>query len=1261
MSLPFERIKALGKMSASWLTDRTGVGVDGLFRGIQSPTYGMNKLFSPWSGSDAGEIVSEAVDAKKGKWFSELWGSFSSILFANASTLGAGLDHPDKAKEVLGKVQGWLDDLIRGVEGQLFDDMILNKLIKEGISGGALPFGGKKTVNMAPGMKKAFGEEIPKTSASKWSNFSGTGIGDPLSVFKWSNEDIAAGLSGPITRSLKGLREQLGDQRSAVLGDLRGVQSGLSMATGGPQKVLNQLITEAGLFDYIGGTLGESSETSKAIYKAKEEEGTRRVKADNERIAAEIAARPEGAVKIAQAGATDTETGETSGFLGVIKKRIAASSARMRGVDLNAGFGLDKNLSEATDGELTGVIFKTLFETVQDLNYLSSMGAISKAGQKKGKSKKRRMGLEFSAESLRILKSQQPEEYAKVVSILQKTMGGPHFGVDREKDFIRKYAKDFFKDYQSYRGSAGDLLQGLGAATADEIQAGGVGLKPPTAEEKADNQAKGKASRALRKFIQRGILPKGSTAADLQKFMSAEGPGGQRYGGEPGTMIGFNKDIKAGSLVDPRYRVLHDYPVWINDKKKAAEYLAKRQKQAVDKAKRDEAAKKHKTGGMARYEIEYLERNATPYKNLSAMEALESLQKFGRITTYPRIKDWGDGSFKVVADILPGVMTENPDDTLINQLGMTQQVIDTMKLQVQRSLAGKTAKKDKEGIQGMNERIAGQVKAAGGKQVSAAGKSAMLSGASEGEISSLLRYGHEYESKFSKGRPTAVANAQTGIPIELYNSIVKAGMTGGDFPEGTDEATIRHIRKIQHGEQLKYINKQNMAIKEQREATAKESRELTERAQAGPLGAVIEQQKKLDAVRSIRKGESDQEREDYELKMGDDEQRRRRAKEHKQRTRTNFFLKDGKVWKQIQQGPSILEDRVGKPTQVPMQYTLNDSLSFGPDVRGKTKETLSARWFESQKTGQLRPTAYDFFEAVIGQGGSDYGGRFPAGLIAPLHGVEEEIFKGLSKDPEAMKEAYKKWVDNYAINIKKFQEDNGFGWLRGAIFPMERIEGIEAAKAAGRGAGVRRDIENLDKELNAAERAKRVQYRAGGGLMYRSSGGGTGGINFAPMGSDVVPAMLTPGEFIVRKPAVDALGVQFLEYLNNMGAAKRPRGYNKGGDVQYLNNGGTSNATNGALNSAAFDQSVKDFSTAVKDLSKVSLGGTLSVDGTINVNVNLNGGEVISAAKDTLGKMAAQKVQAGINDMLKAHFPNIPRKSDMVFGEGYDPSWAQQP
>ena len=117
----------------------------------------------------------------------------------------------------------------------------------------------------------------------------------------------------------------------------------------------------------------------------------------------------------------------------------------------------------------------------------------------------------------------------------------------------------------------------------------------------------------------------------------------------------------------------------------------------------------------------------------------------------------------------------------------------------------------------------------------------------------------------------------------------------------------------------------------------------------------------------------------------------------------------------------------------------------------------------------------------------------------------------------------------------------------------------------------------------------------------------------------------------------------------------------KGGDVQYLNNGGTSNATNGALNSAAFDQSVKDFSTAVKDLSKVSLGGTLSVDGTINVNVNLNGGEVISAAKDTLGKMAAQKVQAGINDMLKAHFPNIPRKSDMVFGEGYDPSWAQQP
>jgi hypothetical protein len=151
------------------------------------------------------------------------------------------------------------------------------------------------------------------------------------------------------------------------------------------------------------------------------------------------------------------------------------------------------------------------------------------------------------------------------------------------------------------------------------------------------------------------------------------------------------------------------------------------------------------------------------------------------------------------------------------------------------------------------------------------------------------------------------------------------------------------------------------------------------------------------------------------------------------------------------------------------------------------------------------------------------------------------------------------------------------------------------------------------------------------------------------MGTDVVPAMLTPGEFVVSKPAVDAVGGNFLEYINNMGGTKSSKGYNKGGDVQYLEKGGKADKRSKYnLDSSVFDQSVQKFSTVIDQLSTIKLGGTLTVDGKITVDVNLNGGEIIAGAKDALGNMAGEKVTAGINAMLKAHFPQIARKTTMT-------------
>jgi hypothetical protein len=65
-------------------------------------------------------------------------------------------------------------------------------------------------------------------------------------------------------------------------------------------------------------------------------------------------------------------------------------------------------------------------------------------------------------------------------------------------------------------------------------------------------------------------------------------------------------------------------------------------------------------------------------------------------------------------------------------------------------------------------------------------------------------------------------------------------------------------------------------------------------------------------------------------------------------------------------------------------------------------------------------------------------------------------------------------------------------------------------------------------------------YPMGGLIPYKAGGG-----FFKPLGSDTIPAMLTPGEFVVRRPAVNGFGVDNLEKIN--------RGTYSGGSMYNYN------------------------------------------------------------------------------------------------------------
>jgi TP901 family phage tail tape measure protein len=69
-----------------------------------------------------------------------------------------------------------------------------------------------------------------------------------------------------------------------------------------------------------------------------------------------------------------------------------------------------------------------------------------------------------------------------------------------------------------------------------------------------------------------------------------------------------------------------------------------------------------------------------------------------------------------------------------------------------------------------------------------------------------------------------------------------------------------------------------------------------------------------------------------------------------------------------------------------------------------------------------------------------------------------------------------------------------------------------------------------------------IEFNAGG-IRYRNRGGPIDGPN---VDRDVIPAMLTPGEYVLRKDAVKQIGVSTLDMMNRTGTLP---GFNTGGEV----------------------------------------------------------------------------------------------------------------
>ena len=85
------------------------------------------------------------------------------------------------------------------------------------------------------------------------------------------------------------------------------------------------------------------------------------------------------------------------------------------------------------------------------------------------------------------------------------------------------------------------------------------------------------------------------------------------------------------------------------------------------------------------------------------------------------------------------------------------------------------------------------------------------------------------------------------------------------------------------------------------------------------------------------------------------------------------------------------------------------------------------------------------------------------------------------------------------------------------------------------------------KQAKLEENAEAIP--AGFAPVKRAKGGPIGNVDWSPKGTDTVPAMLTPGEFVMQKSAVDRHGLGFMQRINAGKGSTGPY-FQDGGNVE---------------------------------------------------------------------------------------------------------------
>ena len=172
------------------------------------------------------------------------------------------------------------------------------------------------------------------------------------------------------------------------------------------------------------------------------------------------------------------------------------------------------------------------------------------------------------------------------------------------------------------------------------------------------------------------------------------------------------------------------------------------------------------------------------------------------------------------------------------------------------------------------------------------------------------------------------------------------------------------------------------------------------------------------------------------------------------------------------------------------------------------------------------------------------------------------------------------------MNEQKNQIEN-LGWeALGASISNKIANGFDVSSVLNKIQQIQSAIDSLrgktvDITVNETTVKKTKHAEHGGLIEYHSTGGTVGGRLFKPLGTDTIPAMLTAGEYVLKRSVSSMLGKQFLDNLNQMNLTQALKAL-AGHTGHSVVNNTTNNITQNVDNKASFINGLSEIKGVVR-------------------------------------------------------------------------------